>query len=782
MKNNNSLPAPGSQTEVLFITSYPPRECGIATYSHDLVKALNSKFSQSFTIDICALESENEKHIYTEASLPGTTEIKYILNTDEPDGFSHLAKAINDNTSIRMVIIQHEFGFFKKREADFRQFLAALIKPVVMVFHTVLPQPDDSLKTNVQQISGIAESIIVMTHSSAEVLVNDYGVSREKITIIPHGTHLVPHVAQDVLKNKYKLSGKKILSTFGLLNPGKSIETTLEALPAIIKENPDVLFLIIGKTHPSLVKQEGEKYRQMLEAKVAALELGQYVQFINYFLPLPDLLEYLQLTDIYLFTSRDPNQAVSGTFSYAISCGCPVISTPIPHAREVLRNDAGIIIDFENPQQLSEAVITLLKDEQLRKNISSNGLHRMASTAWENAAIAHALLFEKISDVQIPLQYNRPAVNLDHIKKLTTSFGMIQFSRLNQPDSGSGYTLDDNARALIAMCQHFELTREEADLKYIIIYFNFIKYCLQPGGNFLNYVDKQGVFTEQNNSTNLADANGRAIWALGYLISMSDVLPEASKVIWEEAGSILESALLNIKKIHSTRAMAFIIKGVYYHNTKVQSARDTALIGELANRLAAMYLHETDKEWHWFESYLTYANSILPEAMLCAWLATGTLVYKEIAKSSFHFLLSKTFSDNSIKVISNKYWLHKGKVSAVETAGGEQPIDVAYTILALSKFYEVFKGEESRHKIETSFNWFLGNNHLHQVIYNPCTGGCYDGLEENYVNLNQGAESTVSYLMARLTLEKYFGKERSNIPAKTIVSQKKYLSELGVQY
>ena len=195
----------------------------------------------------------------------------------------------------------------------------------------------------------------------------------------------------------------------------------MDALPAIVKKIPDVLFLIIGKTHPSVVKQEGEKYRNMLEATVRLRRMQQHVQFINYFLPLPELLEYLQLTDIYLFTSKDPNQAVSGTFSYATSCGCPVISTPIPHAREVLQNDAGIIIDFENAQQLTEAVISLLNDEQLRKNISSNGLHRMASTAWENAAIAHALLFEKIADNQISLHYTLPAINLDHVKKLIQS-------------------------------------------------------------------------------------------------------------------------------------------------------------------------------------------------------------------------------------------------------------------------------------------------------------------------------------------------------------------------
>jgi hypothetical protein len=270
---------------------------------------------------------------------------------------------------------------------------------------------------------------------------------------------------------------------------------------------------------------------------------------------------------------------------------------------------------------------------------------------------------------------------------------------------------------------------------------------------------------------NLADSNGRAIWALGYLISLGDLLPVELSA---NADSTMQTALRNINKIYSTRAMAFIIKGLYYRTLKKGSFTDRLLIMQLANRLVQMYRHEADNEWRWFESYLTYANSILPEALLCAWLATGEIVYKEIAKSSFDFLLSKTFKDNNIKVISNKGWLHKVKNAVQAETGGEQPIDVAYTILALSKYYEVFKEEGYKNKMGIAFNWFLGANHLHQIIYNPCTGGCYDGLEENYVNLNQGAESTVSYLMARLTLEKSTrSKERSRLNKKQHLNHNK---------
>jgi glycosyltransferase involved in cell wall biosynthesis len=741
----NTLP------EILIITPFPPKECGIATYSQDLVKSLNKKFSKSFKLNICALESDYENHRYDQ-------DVTHILNSNDPYSYIKLAQSINDNSNLDMVMIQHEFGLFQQKEDEFQYFLNAINKIVIIGFHTVLANPDEILKVNVKNIAKIAEYIVVMTNYSAQILMRDYGIENKKIIVIPHGTHLVRHSEKTLLKSKYNLKDKYILSTFGLLGSGKSIETTLKALPKIIAKNPTVLFLIIGKTHPSIVKNEGEKYRLYLEQIIAELKIKNHVQFINQFLPLPELLEYLQLTDIYLFTSKDPNQAVSGTFAYAISCGCPIISTPIPHAQEVLTRKAGIIIDFGDSKQLGLEVNKLLKDESLRKAISSHGLHEMASTAWENSAIAHALLFEKISPKRVVLNYSLPDINLDHIKKMTTNFGIIQFSKINTPDLDSGYTLDDNARAMIAMCQYYELTKDESAIKYILIYFNFIKFCFQTEGYYLNYVDEQHKFTEQNNSTNLADSNGRAIWALGFLVSIKNTLPPKYVFIAHEAEKTIEHSILNISKIHSTRAMAFIIKGLYYRN-KVE---DTSLIKQLADRLVQMYKHEGDNTWTWFESYLTYANSILPEAMLCAWLSTGIDLYKEIAKKSFDFLLSKTFKENSIKVISNKGWLYKTNESNAKQenlVGGEQPIDVAYTILALSKFHDVFKEEEYLRIMKTSLDWFLGTNHLHQIIYNPCTGGCYDGLEESSVNLNQGAESTVSYLMARLAVEKSVQKE-----------------------
>lgn len=474
--------------EVVFITSFPPRECGIATFSNDLKEALNQQFDKSFSVEICALETNSEQHSYP-------LQPKFILNTECRNSFAKTAFAINKDSLVKLVVIQHEFGFFAKNKAEFLQLVDYIQQPIVVVFHTVLPCPDQSLKNDIQNIINLVAAVVVMTRNAALILQNQYEIDSRKISIIAHGTHLVPPIDRNTLKAKYHFSNKKILSTFGLLGATKNIETTLEALPNIVAKHPEVLFLVLGKTHPTLLKNEGETYREMLQEKVKTLQMENHVRFINEYLPLPTLLEYLLLTDVYLFTSKDPNQAVSGTFSYAVSCGCPVISTPIPHAKEVLSNNSGLIIDFENPKQLSNTVIDLLDNDALRSEISSNGLHQMASTAWQNASIAYSMLFEKLDANNIQLSYSWPKINLSHIRKMTNDLGMLQFSIIATPDLSTGFTLDDNARALIAILQHYEMHGSENDLKLIETYMSFIQFCMQPNGTFLNYVDKNQVFT-----------------------------------------------------------------------------------------------------------------------------------------------------------------------------------------------------------------------------------------------------------------------------------------------
>jgi hypothetical protein len=380
----------------------------------------------------------------------------------------------------------------------------------------------------------------------------------------------------------------------------------------------------------------------------------------------------------------------------------------------------------------------------------------MAATAWQNSAIAHGLLFRKQAATSFPLNYKAPKINLDHVRNMTTNFGMIQFSRIAQPDLSTGYTLDDNARALIALCQKYALDCNDEDLELIYTYFKVVKFCMQKDGTFLNYINQDLEFTTQNDNENLEDSNGRAIWALGYVSSLKNVLPIS---LTSEAEFLINYAYDNLHEIHSTRAMAFIIKGLHLSKDEAH----LKLVEILSKRLVQMYKHEKSDDWYWYESYLTYGNSILPEAMLCAYLATNNLEYKKIALESFNFLLSKLFVDGQFKVISNKGW-HLKDENHPEQVGGEQPIDTAYTIMALERFYQAFGIADYKRKAHIAFTWFLGENHLQQTVYNPSTGGCYDGLEEFNVNLNQGAESTLSYLFARLSHERFqIAEEKRNL-------------------
>ncbi len=726
--------------EILCITTYPPRECGIATFSDDLIRAIETKFGHSFNIRVCALASRSEQHVYD-------NKVKYVLDTSKGDEFEITAQKINEDTNIELVLIQHEFGLFVEHDQQFLAFTRSIERPVTIVFHTVLPNPQLAQKEYLEKLVETCSSVIVMTQTSADILHKEYDIDKGKINIIPHGTHLVSHKDKKRLKEKYKVTGRRILSTFGLLSPGKSIETTLEALPAIVKENPTVLFLIIGKTHPTIIKTVGETYREMLKAKVVELGLADHVRFVNLYLDLPVLLEYLQLTDVYLFTSADPNQAVSGTFVYALSCGCPIVATPIPHALELLKDNSGLIFDFKDSGQLAKATNRLLGSEKLRSKMRIAGLQKTAATAWENTAIAYAHLFNRELRNEEPLIYSIPPINLDQIKRMSRSFAMIQFSKGNRPDIRTGYTLDDNARALIALCRVYIETKDASCEKYIKKYLDFISHCQHPNSSFLNYVDKDLLFTPQNDEVLLDDSNARAIYALGYFISHRGKFPE----VWtDKAVEIFEQTFDLISKMKSPRSIAFAIKGLYYFYRAFPTKEVAELVILLGNRLVSYYQQNRHDDWRWFESYLTYDNGILPESLLYAYKITKDTTFKEIAEESFHFLLEKIFTEEGkIKVISNQGWLQK---EADRKEYGEQPIDIAGTVIALSTFYSVFGNDEYLVKLKNAFNCFLGNNHLNQIIYNPATGGCYDGLEEHNINLNQGAESTVSYLLARLCM------------------------------
>lgn len=731
--------------KILFVCSYPPRECGIATFSQDLIRTLKRCFGSTMDIEVCALENECcDANDYPE-------EVTYKIDAQELNSFFKVANKLNERDDIGMVCIQHEFGLFG---GDYGSHLVAfLLKldiPISCVFHTVLPYPDEKRTKIVQALGDLSEKLIVLTNKSAEILESDYHIDTNKLAVIPHGTHIVLWKEKQRLKNRYGFQNKNVLSTFGLLSENKNIETALRALPKILQKFPNTVYLVLGKTHPDIIKREGETYRNALLTIVDDLDIKDHVIFINEYLELTRLLEYLSLSDVYLFSSKDPNQAVSGTFAYAMSCGNPVISTPIPHSKECLDPSTGILLnDFEDPIEISDAVIDLLEQPFIATSMGKNAFIKMRAFSWENVAISYSDIFQDYLQDSNSLDFSLPPIKTDHIEDMTTDFGMLQFSNFSEPDTSFGYTLDDNARALIAMLMYYKKKRNDKVLRLIEIYMDFIVFCQQDDGLFYNYVDFEGQFTVQNTEVNLEDSNGRAIWALGYVLSHTENLP---KSLVTKAENCFKNVMQNVADFNSPRAIGFILKGLYYYQENKPKTQYNQLAETLAQELLRVFNITSDKKWEWFEDYLTYANSILPEALLYAWLITKNKKYKDVAETTFDFLLSQYFMKGQIKVISNDGWFHKRNK---RTFHGEQPIEVAYTILSLDLFYRVTHKKKYAKQLHTAFSWFLGNNHLKQIMYNPVNGACYDGLEKENININQGAESSLCYVMARLVVEGY---------------------------
>lgn len=730
--------------KMLLVSSYPPRECGIATFSNDIVNAVKIVFGDTLPVEVCALQNSEQHFEYN-------NEVSFILPVDSLEHYRMVAEKINERNDIGLVCIQHEFGLFRGEYGDhILSFILALNKPIVTVFHTVLPNPDEKRKKIVHAIADLSDRIIVLTKNSQTILTTNYSVEKTKTIVIPHGNHNVLWEQKNILKDTYGFSDKIVMATFGLISQNKGIETVLQALPEIVKKNPEVVFLVIGKTHPEIIRQDGEMYRNSLINIVQELHLENNVIFINEYLQLSQLLEYLTLSDIYLFSSKDPNQAVSGTFAYAMSCGCTVVSTPIPHAVEELVNGNGILLNsFESSEEFKNAIAYLIENKEERIAMGKNAFSLSHATNWENIAIQYRLFFDQLTNREEDLRFNFPPIKLDHIKKLTTDFGILQFSKFSQPDPESGYTLDDNARALINMVLYNKAFPDKNTLKLANTYLNFIEGIQQNNGWFDNYKDFDHQLTKQNKEVNLEDANGRALWSLGTVISHRDTLP--LEMICQ-AVKCWDKAIKRIDDIKSPRAIAYALKGLYLYHSIYKDEEIKTYIEKLADELLRHYNINSAENWCWYEDYMTYANNVLPEAMMYSYLVTKNPKYKKIAAITFDFLLSHYFMKGQLKVISNRGWFKKENERIFY---GEQPIEVATTIIALDLFYEVTRNKKYKDQLKLAFIWFLGNNHLKQIMYNPENGASYDGLEDKHININQGAESTLCYFKARLIMEKY---------------------------
>ena len=743
--------------KIVYVSTFPPRECGMATFTADLTAAMDDLLEPAIESRVAAVNIDDISRYHYPR--------KVIFQIDQYSQQEYIktAENINAMVDVKLVNIQHEFGIFAgKYGAHILSFLGALKKPSIVTFHSVLPAPDKELYDIVRSIAEKASGLTVMTNLSREILIREYGVAEEKISVIPHGIHSMPYSSSVKPKSALGFSKKVNLLTFGLLNRGKGLEYVIEALPEVVKVYPDLMYIILGVTHPNVLKEEGESYRNLLIQKVHDFKLSSHVNFYNEYVSLEKLLQFLRAMDIYISTSLNPNQAVSGTLSYALGSGRPVISTSFAQAKEIITPEAGILVNFRDSGSYAEAIMRLLKDSSLREQLGKNAYFRTRNMTWENVALEYSKLFSKYSrDIaEVSEQKKIPRINLSHIFRLTDNFGFIQFSRLSLPDISSGYTLDDNARALIVTCLCYEELgrafktaypdKQKSELlKRTEIYLRFIEFVLDKEGVFHNYVKSDRTIDfELNKNENLDDANGRAFWALA-VAAASDSLPES---IRNKALSLIKKVMEKYSMFESPRSVAFHIKGfsLLLKKMKEISGKDLEkLVITHCDRLISLYRGVSSEDWQWFENYLTYSNAVLSEALLLGHKHTGNSDFLEMGIKTLDFLVGHTFVNGIYAPIGQDGWHHK---TGERRYFDQQPEDVSAMVYALATAHSITGKDSYKKLMHEAFNWFLGDNSLKQVVYDRATGGCYDGVGEGHINLNQGAESTTSYLLARLAI------------------------------
>lgn len=724
--------------KIFFLSNFPPRECGIATFTQDLVDSMNKKWNPKVKSRVIALNEEASLYNYD-------NRVVMQLSKDDIEDYINIAKRINKSKNIKLVCIQHEFGLFGGDYGNYLiPFLETIKKPVVVTFHSILPSPDELRKKVVRFIASKSSAIIVMAKTAIDILNKDYGINKNKIYVVPHGTPNAPLDSIHNFKKKLRLENKTVISTFGLLSRGKGVEYMIKSLPELVKKYPNLLYLIMGETHPVVRKQEGESYRNELIKLVEQLGLKNNVKFYNKYLTLNEIVEYLLASDIYVCTNLDENQIVSGTLAYALSCGKAIVSTPSVYAREILAKDKGILVKFKNPDSFSEAIDKILSDKDFKKNMEENAYLFSRSMIWPNVASQYLNIFNKVVKLREETTEKYPKIKLLHLKNLTDSLGILQFSNKSTPDKDSGYTTDDNTRALIVSVLHNHIFNSEETLHLSKTYLNFLETAQHESGWFRTYTGKEiRHFSE--------DSLGRAIWALGYIINKSN-----NQEIIEKSIRIFDKSYKRIKELKHLRAKAYSIFGLYYYYKKTKYLGLLATLKNLADGIAKEYEANSSQEWNWFEGNLTYSNSSLPESLFLAYELTKDKRYLNIATKSFNFLSNLTFINDILHPIGQNGWFNRGGERAFFD---QQPIDAASTVRTCLTAYRITKDKKYYKNAVLAFNWFLGKNHLNQMMYDESTGGCFDGLSTSSVNLNQGAESTISYLMARLFLEE-FKKER----------------------
>jgi glycosyltransferase involved in cell wall biosynthesis len=737
--------------KIAFIGTYPPRECGIGTFTQNLFNStVNKGHKKTGVLNngfVVALNDYTNIYEYPE-------EVKLTIRQEYQEDYLQAVKYINIS-GVDICILEHEFGIFGGQNGVYiLPLLHRLEVPLIVTLHTILKSPSYNEKIILQEICKMANKIVVMSHKAIDFLVNIYEVPLEKIEFIDHG---VPDLHFDSKKSKkdLKLEFKKVLMTFGFIGRNKGIETVIKALPNVIKKHPDVVYMVLGKTHPNVLRHSGEEYRIFLMRLVKTLQLEKNVVFFNDFLDVNDLFKYLSATDIYITPYLNEAQITSGTLSYAVGVGAAVISTPYWHAAELLADNRGKLFNFNDFDELASILNELLDNPDELKRLKNNAKKYGEKISWPKTGERYLALAERTIKQGIKVEVKRetifdllilPPFSLVHINRLTDDTGIIQHAKFGIPNLKEGYCLDDNARALLMVLMAYRQMKDLRALELSPVYLSYIHYMQNRDGTFRNFLSFSRNYMDEVGSE---DSFGRTIWALGYLLGNAP-----NDAYYQTGKELFFNASPNFEKLKSIRSIANTMIGICnYLKTNSNDDAMTEILRNMAHSLIVHYEKNETAEWHWFESLLAYDNGILPLALLHSAEFLNDDKVLKVAIKSMQFLTNHTLKENYLSIIGNEKWY---KMNGERSVFAQQPIDAMAMVLMYHQAYIITRDKEYLNKLYTSFLWFLGENDLRMSLYDFETKGCCDGFESYGVNRNQGAESSLAYLIAHLTVLKAY--------------------------
>lgn len=756
--NRHAWPGVGTVTT---LGSFLPRRCGIATFTHDLTDAI----------------ADAIQHGGSDA------QVQAIAMNDRPEGYRYgprVAFEINENrlaeyrlaadflnmSPAGVLCLQHEYGIYGgDHGVHVLELMRRLRMPSVATLHTVLKEPNERQHAVMMQLAEQADRVVVMAERAFEFLTEIYGVPRHKIALIPHGIHDVPFVDPAYYKDQFGVAGKKVIVTFGLLSPGKGLEYMIEAMPQIVKRHPEAVYLILGATHPGILAHSGEDYRIGLQKRAKELGVADHLKWFNKFVEIDELLEFLGCADVYVTPYLNEAQITSGTLAYALGAGKATVSTPYWHAQELLADGRGKLVPFKNSEQLAQSINDLFTHEVQRHAIRKAAYTYTRPMIWRRVAEQYMDVFAEVRDERQhnprPLIHIRnepitpgtasdelPEVKLDHLRVLTDSCGILTHAKATIPDRSSGYRLDDNARALVAvlMAGDFHATADRFDDRLDVLaarYLSFMDHAFdERAGRFRNHMGYDRAWDSEGYSE---DTHGRAIRALGETVARSTQPGHRSLAV-----RLFQAALPACASFEHLHGRAYALIGIHAYLRRYSGDTHAKQMREqLAHGLYEAFADKPD-DWPWPNDELTYTAARLPQALLLSgrWMFNNAMIQQ--ALKSLDFLNAvQTGEDDRFAPVGTHGWFPRGGSKA---RFDQLPMEAGGAIDANLEAFRVTNNARYLTRAHRCLQWFLGDNDLRQPLYDQTTGGCFDKLMPQGVDDNQSADATISWLLSLMSM------------------------------